>query len=228
MEKIQNSLRVSVEVNNVIFSFHEKSLKILLLKRADDPFAGKWELPGCYLEEEKTLEETAINILNRKAGISSAFLNQLGFFSDPDRDPRERVIGNSFIALIKYMDVGLNKEGDHLSWFAYTELPPLAFDHAAIIQIALEEMKFKLRFQPIGFELLPEDFTLTQLQRLYESVLEKPLDKRNFRKKILSLDLLEQSKDMTSEAEKRAATLYRFDKTKYVSLKEKGKKFTLY
>jgi len=228
MEKIQNSLRVSVEVNNVIFSFHEKALKILLLKRSEDPFAGKWELPGCLVEEQKTLEETAINILKQKAGISSAFLNQLGFFSNPDRDPRERVIANSFIALIKYMDVGLNNDGDHLSWFAYTELPPIAFDHDAIIQMALEEMKFKLRFQPIGFELLPEDFTLTQLQRLYESVLEKPLDKRNFRKKILSLDLLAQSKDMKAEAEKRAATLYRFDKTKYVSLKEKGKKFTLY
>ncbi len=228
MKEIQDSLRINVEVNNVIFSFNEKQLKVLLIKRTDEPFNGQWELPNGFLDKGKTLEETAIDILNKRTGIESAFINQLGFFSNPNRDPRERIIANSFIALIEFMDVGVNKDGEPLSWFAYNELPPMAFDHESIIELALVEMKFKLRFQPIGFELLPENFTLTQLQRLYESVLDKPLDKRNFRKKILSLDLLKQSKDLDSVVEKRAATLYRFDKTKYVSLKEKGKKFTLY
>ncbi len=227
MGVLHTSQHVQLAVNNVILSFHEKELKVLLIKRLDEPFANMWELPGSYMLESETLEDTAIRVLEEKVGITSAFLNQLGMYSAIKRDPRGRVVAACFIVLVKY-DKAENPDGQHTAWFNHNELPDMAFDHNRVIKDAFEELKNKFRFQPIGFEMLPEDFTLTQLQRLYESVLQQPLDKRNFRKKILNLELLKQTGKQGNEMEKRAATLYKFDKTKYVDLKKKGKKFTLY
>ena len=221
--------RPAVTVDNVIFTFEDKELKVLLIKRRQDPFKGEWALPGGFVEIDESLEDAAKRELKEETGITNAFMEQLQTFGAVDRDPRGRVISVAYFALVnaEEIDIIASTDAQAVEWFPLNELPEVAFDHQKIIRFALNQLKFKLKHQPIGFELLPERFSLSQLQHLYEAVLEKPLDKRNFRKKILNLDVLSED-DKKKSIAKRAATLYKFDKHKYVDLKKKGGKFTLY
>ncbi|HYF52120.1 MAG TPA: NUDIX domain-containing protein [Planctomycetota bacterium] len=221
--------RPSLTVDCVVFGLDEEDLKVLLIQRNLEPYEGKWALPGGFIKLFESLDEAARRELKEETGVQNVRLEQLYTFGDVDRDPRERVITVAYYALANLADHAVKAATDarHAAWFPVNELPTLAFDHKHILDVALERLKGKVRYQPIGFELLPEKFTLTQLQRLYEKILERELDKRNFRKKILGMDLLIETDEIEQDVAHRAARLYRFDEKKYRRLVQKGFNFEI-
>ncbi len=221
--------RPSVTVDCVVFGLDEEDLKVLLIQRSLEPFKGRWALPGGFVRMEESLEDAARRELAEEAGVRPGLLEQLYTFGEPGRDPRGRVITVAYFALVKLTDhkVQAATDASEAAWFSVWDMPKLAFDHAEVVATALQRLKGKVRYQPIGFELLPPKFTLTQLQRLYETILEKELDKRNFRKKILAMDLLEELDEVEQDVSHRAARLYRFDHKKYKQLEKAGFNFEL-
>jgi 8-oxo-dGTP diphosphatase len=223
--------RPSVTVDCVVFGLDldAEDLKILLIQRSGKPFAGMWALPGGFVDMGETLEQAAKRELQEETGISRLYLEQLYTFGDPGRDPRDRVITVAYYALVKLTDHTIKADTDasDVAWFGVSDLPRLAFDHAKIVATALGRLKGKVRYQPIGFELLPAKFTLSQLQRLYEVVLERRLDKRIFRKKILGMGLLVETSEIQKDVAHRAARLYRFDEERYRRLVQKGFNFEI-
>ncbi len=225
----EKSLRPALTVDCVVFGLDEDELRLLLVERDLEPFAGSWALPGGFVRWEETLDEAARRELAEETGITRLYLEQLYTFGGLHRDPRERVVTVAYYALVKLSDHQVRAATDARSaaWFAVADLPSLAFDHDRIAAIALARLKAKVRYEPIGFELLPRKFTLSQLQRLYEIILERKLDKRNFRKKILGMDLLIELDEVQSGVAHRAARLYRFDEKKYERLKQNGFHFEI-
>jgi 8-oxo-dGTP diphosphatase len=219
--------RPALTVDCVVFGLDDEDLKVLLVQRDVEPFSGRWALPGGFVRLDETLEEAARRELEEETGVRQVFLEQLYTFGTIDRDPRERVVSVAYYALAKLSDHRIKAATDarDAAWFAVSDVPALAFDHDHILGVALERLKAKVRYQPIGFELLPPKFTLTQLQRLYETVLERPLDKRNFRKKILGMGLLLELDEVEMDVAHRAARLYRFDRAKYHQLEKQGFNF---
>ncbi|OKH12487.1 NUDIX hydrolase [[Limnothrix rosea] IAM M-220] len=220
----------SVTVDCVVFGLDaEHDLKIMLIQRGVEPYKGEWALPGGFVKPTESLEEAALRELKEETGVDKIFLEQLYTFGEPKRDPRDRVITVAYYALINLADHPLNAQtdADDVAWYSLEELPTLAFDHDKIVAIAQQRLQGKLRYEPIGFELLPKKFTLTQLQKLYEQVLGTQLDKRNFRRKILKMDLLIKLDEMQTGVAHRAARLYSFDEQKYQALKEAGFNFEL-
>jgi 8-oxo-dGTP diphosphatase len=216
--------RAALTVDCVVFGFDDGDLKVLLIQRGLDPFKGRWALPGGFVRLDETLDEAARRELYEEAGLMNVFLEQLFTFSAVDRDPRERVVSVAYYALVKLSDHHAKAATDaaNAQWFAVSKAPKLAFDHDEILKAALGRLKGKLNYQPIGFELLPPGFTLSELQHLYEAVLETALDKRNFRKKVLSLGLLQRLEERQMSGRHRPAQLYRFDAQKYERMKKKG------
>ena len=221
--------RAALTVDCVVFGFDEGELKVLLIERALEPFKGKWALPGGFVRVEETLDEAARRELAEEAGLKDVFLEQLFSFGALDRDPRERVVSVAYYALVKLAahDTKAATDAADARWFPISKVPKLAFDHTDIFATASARLKGKVRYQPIGFELLPPKFTLSQLQHLYEAVLETELDKRNFRKKVLSFGLLVPLKETRMAGRHRPAQLFRFDADKYEKLKKKGFNFEL-
>src|SRR6266581_1281512 len=219
--------RAALTVDCVVFGFDEGELKVLLIQRALEPFKGKWALPGGFVRVEETLDEAARRELAEEAGLTHLFLEQLYTFGTVNRDPRERVVSVAYYALVKLAahDTRAATDAADARWFPISKVPKLAFDHAEIFTTALARLKGKVRYQPIGFELLPPKFTLSQLQHLYEAVLATKLDKRNFRKKVLSFGLLVPLKETQMTGRHRPAQLFRFDADKYKKLKERGFNF---
>lgn len=216
--------RPAVTTDSVIFGFDEGELKILLIKRAQDPFKDSWALPGGFMDMDEDAETCALRELEEETGIKNAFVEQLYTFTKVDRDPRSRVVSIAYYALVKLSDYSICAGDDaaQAQWFPLSEVPGLAFDHADVLSVAIQRLKGKIKYQPIGFELLPEKFTIPELQRLYEVVLQMQLDRRNFRKKILSTGLLtDLSEEVTGVPHKRPK-LYRFDKAKYEELSREG------
>lgn len=220
--------RPALAVDIVVFGLDE-DLKVLLIKRDLEPFQGKWALPGGFVRMDETLDEAARRELEEETGVSRLYLEQLYTFGDPGRDPRERVVSVAYYALVKLSDHRVKAATDarEAAWFSVDDLPRLAFDHEKILGTGLSRLKSKVRYQPIGFELLPPKFTLSALQKLYESVLEKALDKRNFRKKVLAMGFLEDTDEVEQDVAHRAARLYRFDKKRYQELTKEGFHFEL-
>jgi 8-oxo-dGTP diphosphatase len=221
--------RPALTVDAVVFGLDDGELKVLLIRRDLPPFQGKWALPGGFVRVGESLEQAVRRELEEETGISQVFLEQLYTFGDVDRDPREHVVTVAYYALVKLSDHRIKAATDarDAAWFGVSEARDLAFDHDRILNVALERLKGKVRYQPIGFELLPAQFTLSQLQRLYETVLEKPLDKRNFRKKLLGMDLLVALDEVEKDVAHRAARLYRFDRKKYQQLQKRGFNFEI-
>lgn len=221
--------RAALTVDCVVFGLDEGDLKLLLIQRDIEPFEGCWALPGGFVRVEETLEDAALRELEEETGVSKVYLEQLYTFGDPGRDPRERVVTVAYYALVKLSNHNVKAATDarNAAWFGVNDLPRVAFDHETIIETALQRLKGKVRYEPVGFELLAPKFTLTQLQHLYEAILETPFDKRNFRKKILAMDLLIETDEIEQDVAHRAARLYRFDETKYKQLKKKGFHFEL-
>ena len=213
----------------VVFGLDENGLQVLLVQRDLAPFKGRWALPGGFVHLGEDLEAAARRELVEETGLSQVYLEQLYSFGAVGRDPRERVVSVGWYALVKLSDHRVRAATDAraAAWFRITDRPELAFDHEKILLVAKQRLQGKVRYQPIGFELLPPKFKLSQLQALYEMVLEKPLDKRNFRKKILAMGLLEETGELEQGVSHRAARLYRFDKKKYKALEKVGFNFEL-
>lgn len=221
--------RPAVTTDCVIFGFDEGELKVLLIERSIEPFIGQWALPGGFVGLEETAEGCARRILQKETCLENIYMEQLYTFSDIDRDPRFRVISIAYYALVKLSDYNAQAGADTTSirWFSISDVPKLAFDHTDILRVALERLKGKIKYQPVGFELLPEKFTLPDLLHLYETVLQTKLDDRNFRKKILSYGLLVDTGEQQRGARNRAPKLYCFDRNRYQELTEKGFYFEL-
>jgi len=221
--------RPALTVDCVVFGFDEGDLQVLLIQRDLEPFAGQWGLPGGFVQMDESLEDAARRELAEETGLKGIFLEQLYTFGAPDRDPRERVVSVAYYALVPLAGHRPQAATDarQAGWFGVDDSPGLAFDHEQILATALARLRGKVRYEPIGFELLPARFTLGQLQHLYEVVLEERLDKRNFRKKILGMDLLVDTGEIQQDVAHRAARLYRFDEPKYQQLKKRGFSFWL-
>ena len=221
--------RPAVTVDCVVFGLDDQDLKVLLIQRDYEPFAGRWALPGGFVKMDETLEESALRELREETGLTKVFLEQLYTFGNPGRDPRERVVTVAYYALVKLLDHKVQAATDarEAAWFAVDDMPKLCFDHETILDTALKRLQGKVRYQPIGFELLPPKFSLTQLQRMYEIILERPLDKRNFRKKVISLDILDELDEVEQDVAHRAARLYRFNERKYRQMTKDGINFEI-
>jgi 8-oxo-dGTP diphosphatase len=202
----------SVTVDIIIFTIKDSDLKVLLVKRGIEPFKDNWAIPGGFIKMEESLEDAAKRELQEETGLKEVYLEQLYTFGDPKRDPRGRVITVTYMALVNSDDLEIVGHTDvsEAKWISVSKLPELAFDHKKILEYALKRLKWKFEYTTVAFSLLQKKFSLTQLQSLYEIVNQKDLDKRNFRKKILSMGIIEQTKEVDRGASHRPSKLYRF------------------
>ncbi|MEZ4250418.1 MAG: NUDIX domain-containing protein [Polyangiales bacterium] len=221
--------RPALTVDCVVFGLDEGGLQVLLIERELAPFAGSWALPGGFVRVGESLDQAARRELAEETGLgrgraADVFLEQLYSFGAPKRDPREHTVSVAYYALVNIRDHALVAATDarDAKFFAIDALPELAFDHAEIVRVALARLRGKLRYQPLGFELLPPRFSLGQLQHLYETVLGEAIDKRNFRKKVLSLGFVVETGELEEDVPRRRAKLYRFDETRYRELERDG------
>jgi 8-oxo-dGTP diphosphatase len=212
-----------VTVDIVIFTLREGSLQVLLVKRGVPPFEGQYAIPGGFIREDESLEEAALRELHEETGVRNVFLEQLFTFGDPKRDPRGRVITAAYYALIASDKLSLVAGADaaEAQWFPASSVPPLAFDHKSILDYALERLRNKLEYTTVGFQLLAEKFTLGELQSVYEAILGRPLDKRNFRRKLALLGILKPLREWQRTGRK-PARLFRFAAARFEKLKDKG------
>lgn len=201
----------AVTTDIVIFTIRDGRLKLLLIKRGGEPYQGRWALPGGFVELDEDLEASARRELEEETGVSGVYLEQLYTFGRPDRDPRERVITVAYYALIPSDQVRLQAatDAEAVGWFAFEELPPLAFDHDEIVAMAHQRLVAKLDYSTIAFQFLSREFTLSELQEVYEIIRREPVDKRNFRKQVLALGKLVETKKMKRDGAHRPARLYR-------------------
>lgn len=227
--RLRAHMTFGVTADCVVFGFDGAQLKIALIQRDVEPYAGRWALPGGFVGPEERLEEAAIRALAEETGIGSVFLEQLYTFGGPHRDPRARIVTVAYYALVKLSGHSIHAAADarRAEWFAIADMPRLAFDHDGIVQVAINRLKSKVRYQPVGFELLPPKFKLSQLQQLYEGILGRPLDKRNFRRKLLAMGILRELDEVEKDVAHRAARLYSFDRRRYEKLGENGFNFEI-
>ena len=214
--------RPAVTTDCVIFGYDGKELKVLLIERGIEPFKGCWAFPGGFLNMDEDALAGARRELKEETGLEDAFIEQFHTFSEPGRDPRGRVITIAHYALVKIQEVEGGDDAAQARWFPIGEVPPLAFDHDRILRMAMSRLKERIHFEPVGFELLPDVFTMPQLQNLYESILEVHFDRRNVASKMLKLGILEDTGDRPAGASSRIPVSYRFNKEKYNELKAKG------
>ena len=212
----------SVTTDCVIFGFDGARLRVLLVKRGLEPYKGRWAFPGGFMQMDESAEEGALRELNEETGLRGAYIRQFYTFTAPDRDPRERVITIAYYALVRMQEVKGGDDAADAQWFALDEVPQLAFDHDQILRKAEQALRQHIHFEPVGFELLPEEFTIRQLQNLYEAILNVRFDRRNFYNKMKRLEMLEQMDDTANPSNRKKAFLFRFNKAKYDELKQKG------
>jgi 8-oxo-dGTP diphosphatase len=219
-----------VAVDCIIFGYDlgDKELKLLLIKRIIEPAKGSWSLTGGFIEENENLDDAATRLLKSLTGLDSVYMKQLHCYGDIDRDPGARVISVAYFALIPTRDISsVMVEKNGVQWCSISKLPELIFDHPLMVKTALAHLQNKIKIKPVGFELLPEKFTLVQLQELYEAIYRRSIDKRNFRKKILSMEILEKLDEKEKESSKKGAYYYKFNKERYEQLKLNGFYFNL-
>ena len=212
----------AVTTDCVIFGFNGERLQVLLVERGVEPYKGRWAFPGGFLRMDETAEEGALRELREETGLESAYIQQLHAFSDPGRDPRERVITIAYYALVRLQEVQGGDDAASARWFSLDEVPSLAFDHDRILRMAVQRLRELIHFQPVGFELLPQKFTIKELQSLYEAILGISFDRRNFAKKMLHLEILTELDETVWPTPKREARVYEFNSEKYEELKRKG------
>lgn len=222
--------KISLTVDAIVFGYQPKEgLSILLVKRKYPPFQGDWAIPGGFVHEEEDLETAVARELQEETGVEVNYLEQLYTFGKPKRDPRKRIVTVAYYGLIRMSNFKLfaSTDAEDAQWFFISDLPTLAFDHQEILDYALERLQNKIAYQPIGFELLDEKFTIEEVHHLYETIYNRKLDRRNFRKKFLKLDILEELEEKTSGGRGRPGSYYKFDKKKYNAAKKKGMVFEL-
>jgi ADP-ribose pyrophosphatase YjhB (NUDIX family) len=217
--------RFLLAIDCIIFGFDGTTLKALLIKRGFQPERGKWSLMGGFVNKEEGVDEAAQRILFQLTGLEKIYMEQLHCYGEVDRDPGGRVVSIAYYALIRLEDYSEALLNEHnAKWFELDKIPSLVFDHKKMIRLAKERLQQKVSNHPIGFALLPDKFTLPQLQSLYEAIYETPLDKRNFSKKILSLDILHKLDEKDKETSRKGAYYYIFDQKKYKELEKEGVK----
>ena len=206
----QDGPKPSVTVDVVIITLRGEALEVLLVKRDVAPYRGKWAIPGGFVRLSESLETAAQRELREETGVAHVYLEQLYTFGDPGRDPRGRVISVAYIALVPApLAVKAGSNAREACWWSLQALPPLAFDHDQILRYALARLRYKIEYSAVGFRLLPEKFTLSELQRAYEIILGEPLDKRNFRRRLSQAQVIEPTEEVRM-GEGRPARLYRF------------------
>ncbi|MNU30821.1 Bifunctional NMN adenylyltransferase/Nudix hydrolase [compost metagenome] len=221
---------IKVAVDAIVFGYSNGQLLVLLIRRKHGELKGQWALPGGFVKDDEGLDTAVVRELEEEAGITVSFLEQLYTFGDQvDRDPRFRVISVAYFALVNPSRLVLKADTDaeDAQWFPVQDLPALAFDHADIIRMAVTRLQSKLKYQPIGFDLLPEQFLFSDLEQLYATILDQAIDRRNFRKKILSLGVVEETSHKLQQQSGRPAMLFRFNKRKYQKLLKEGISFEI-
>lgn len=219
-----------ITVDVVILTLKNNAIQVLLVKRLNEPFKDKWAIPGGYVRLSENLDQAALRVLKERTNVDNIYLEQLYTFGDPLRHPNARVITCAYFALVRAEDLNV-VTGDELSWFKVSELPKLAFDHKEIIEYSMKRTRERLEICPVAYQLLNEKFTLTEMQKAYELIMTKELDKRNFRKKAITTDGLIELDEYTKSSSKRPARLYKFENIKlnskrahFISGKKKEKK----
>jgi 8-oxo-dGTP diphosphatase len=226
IDKYKSNEGILVAVDCIIFGFDGHQLQALLIKRGFEPEKGKWSLMGGFVSPQESTDDAAIRVLNQLTGMNNIYMEQLYCFSDVNRDVAGRVISIAYFALINIADYSDQLQKDHEArWFPMDKIPNLIFDHKQMVATAKERLRHKVANHPIGFELLPEKFTLPQLQNLYEAIYEQQLDKRNFTRKILALGILNKLNEKEKESSRKGAFYFVFDKNKYSKLNHEGLKF---
>ncbi|MDY8137761.1 NUDIX hydrolase [Aquimarina sp. 2201CG5-10] len=215
---------IKVAVDAVVFGYKERTLNVLLIKRNIEPFKNSWALPGGLVLEDESLEQAVERELKEETNVTVDYLEQLYSFGNPGRDPRNRVVSITYFGLVKpeHHTIKADTDAQDVAWFDINELPELAFDHQNILDVAKKRLQNKLIYEPIGFDLLANKFLFSDLEKLYMSILEKQIDRRNFRKKILSFGILEELKEKVSEGRGRPANLFKFNQKQYFKLKNEG------
>ncbi|MDD6780534.1 MAG: NUDIX domain-containing protein [Prevotellaceae bacterium] len=212
----QDHSKVLVSVDCIIFGFDEGQLRILVGKRQMDPGRGEWSLYGGFVNSDESIDDAANRVILSLTGLRNLYIRQVGAFGSVDRDPGERVISIAYYALINVKDYDKSLQEQHgVEWINIEEMPMLYSDHNEMVSRAIKMMRQKISCEPIGFNLLPSLFTLTQLQKLYEAVMGEEVDKRNFRKRIKDMDFIEKTELIDKESSKRGASLYRFNRRAY-------------
>ncbi len=219
---VPQSIQLSVDA--VVFGYESGTISVLLIKRKYEPFKGKWAIPGGFVLEEESLEEAVARELKEETGIAINYLEQLYTFGQPKRDPRSRVVSVAYFGLIKpsAFKILAATDAEEVQWFKITELPSLSFDHEAILQMAITRLQGKITYEPIGFELLDTKFPFSDLEKLYATLLGRAIDRRNFRKKMLSLNILDELDEKVSKGSGRPANLFKFNDKRYFKLKKEG------
>jgi 8-oxo-dGTP diphosphatase len=228
MPAMQN---IKVAVDAVVFGYTSKEgLSVLLIKRNIKPFKDTWALPGGLVGDNESLEEAVQRELKEETGVNINYLEQLYSFGKPDRDPRNRVISITYYGLVKpeAFELCADTDAAEVAWFNIKKLPPLAFDHKEILTAAHERLKSKMLYQPVGFELLEEKFPFSELEKLYMAVLDRPIDRRNFKKKVSKFGFLEETAEKQAlEGAGRPGNLFRFNEQKYFQLQKEGINFEI-
>ncbi|MEO1261719.1 MAG: NUDIX domain-containing protein [Bacteroidota bacterium] len=219
---------ILVAADCIIFGFDREELKLLLFKRKVEPFKDGWSVIGSFVEPNEGVNEAAVRVLGEYTGLENIFMEPLGCYGEVGRDPGARVISQAFFALIRLGEEETQKAQTHQAhWFGLESIPPLILDHGHMVHDALEKLRRKARYRPIGFELLPEKFTIPQLKKLYDAIYQRESDRRNFRKKILSMDVLKKLDEKDKSTSRKGAFLYKFDQIRYKEMIEKGIDFVL-
>jgi ADP-ribose pyrophosphatase YjhB (NUDIX family) len=227
IKQYREASRILVAVDCIIFGFDKNQLKLLLTKRAIEPEKGSWSLIGGFVARDESLDDAAKRVLHKLTGLKNIYMEEVKVFSEVERDPVERTISLAYYALIKtHRRMKLSEEYG-AQWFPIDKIPPLIFDHFQMVEAAKKKLKTMAKHQPIGFELLPKKFTIPQLRSLYEAIYEEQLDRRNFSRKILAMNLLEKLNEKDKKSSKKGAYLYRFDKLRYIELVKNGLNFVI-
>ncbi|MDE5492102.1 NUDIX hydrolase [Elizabethkingia meningoseptica] len=216
---------IKVAVDAVVFGYFDKEdLQILLIKRKIEPFKGSWALPGGLVLDDEDLDDAVKRELYEEAGIKPDFLEQLYSFGDVGRDPRNRVVSVAYLGLVNpsYFELFADSDAEDAQWFSIHKLPQLAFDHQKIIDTALKRLRTKIQYQPVGFNLLNEEFPFSDLENLYKAIIGQEIDRRNFRKKIMSYGLLNETNNFKKEGSGRPGKMFTFNQEKYKALEEQG------
>jgi 8-oxo-dGTP diphosphatase len=228
-KSLKKYFTLALSLDCVVFGFDEEGIKVLLIKRSVEPYTGYWALPGDLVDPVKDLNDSVNEVLYNLTGLSNLYFEQVETFGEVNRHPFGRVITTSYYTLVKISDYKLNPSSfaREARWFRIDEVGDLAFDHNAILQSCFNKMKKSVRIKPIGFELLPQTFTLSELQSMYESILGEPIDTRNFRKKLAKMNILKDTKKTQKQVAHRPAKLFSFDEKTYNDLKNTGFNFEL-
>jgi len=223
----KNHDRILVAVDCIIFGFDRSGLKLLLIKRDFEPEKGNWSLMGGFLNRDESLDQAADRVLQKLTGLKNVYLEQLYGFGEVDRDPVERTVSIAYYALINVREHDKELMDKYSArWFPIDDLPDLIFDHNQMVRAAKQRLKYRASHEPVGFELLPKKFTMPELQILYEDIYETELDKRNFRRRILSMDILTKTDEKQKKYSKKGAYLYKFNENKYEDKLENGDSLT--